>query len=80
MVSPPIDPVHRQRYFGDLKVFEAVDELVMIVTPGVPGNAVAAEEDLERALQYENYSSIAEHVPPIWEKIGEDVRQKKCSV
>ena len=32
LVAPPIDPVHIQRYFGDLKGFRAVDELVTIVT------------------------------------------------
>ena len=39
MVAPPIDPVHLQRYFGNRKGFVAVDELVMIVTRGVPVNA-----------------------------------------
>ena len=58
LVAPPIDPVHIQRYFGDLKGFGAVDELVMIVTGGVPVNAVASEADLERALQYGNHSSV----------------------
>ena len=52
LVVPPIDPVHIQRYFGDLKGFGAVDELVMIVTGGVPVNAVAFGADLECALQY----------------------------
>ena len=64
MVAPRIDPVHIQRYFGDLKGFGA-DELVMIVTEGVPVNAVASEADLERTLQYGNHSSVTEHLPAI---------------
>ena len=40
-VGPPIDPIHIQRCFGGLKGFEAVDELVTIVTGGAPVNATA---------------------------------------
>ena len=68
LVAPPIDPVYIQRYFGDLKGFGAVDELVMIGTEGVPVNAVASEADLERALQYGNHSSVTEHLAAIWGK------------
>ena len=80
MAAPPIDPVHIERYFGDLIGFGAVDELVVIVTGGVPVNAVASEADFERALQYENHSSVTEHLPAMWEKIGEDVRRQKFLV
>ena len=68
MVAPPIDPAHIQRYFGDLKGFGAVDELVMIVTGGMPVNAVASGADLRRALQCGNHSSVTEHLPAIWKK------------
>ena len=80
LVAPPIDPVHIQRYFGDPKGCREVDELVMIVTGGVPVNAKASGADLERALQYGNHSSVTEHMPAIWEKIGQDVRRQKCLV
>ena len=40
LVAPPIDPIHIQRYFGDLKGFGAVDELVSIVAGDVPVEAV----------------------------------------
>ena len=33
-MARPIDPVHIRRYFGDLKGFRAVDELVTTVTVG----------------------------------------------
>ena len=29
------------------------------------------------AVQYGNYSSVTEHLPAIWEKLGEDVRNPK---
>ena len=35
----------------------------MIVTGGVPVNAVASGADLERALEYGNHSSVTEHLP-----------------
>ena len=70
---PPIDPVHIRRYFGDLNGFGAVDELVTIATGGVPVHASATGVDLERALQYGNHPSVNDHLPVVWEKIGEDV-------
>ena len=45
----------------------------MIVTGGVPVNAVASEADLDRTLQYGNHSRVTEHLPAIWENIGKDV-------
>ena len=68
LVAPPIDPVHIQRYFGDLKRFEAVNELVVIVTGGEPVNAVASGADMESPFQYGNHSSVTEHLSEIWKK------------
>ena len=62
LVAPPIDPAHIQQYFGYLKGFGAVDELVMIVTGGAPVHAAATGVDLERALQYGNHPSVNEHL------------------
>ena len=50
LVEPPIDPVHIQQYFLDLKGFGAVDELVRIATGRVPVHAAVTGADLERAL------------------------------
>ena len=78
LIVSPIDPTHIQRYFGDLKGFGAVDELVTMVTGGVPVNAADTEVDLECTLQYGNHRGVSEHLPAIWKKIGEDVRRQKC--
>ena len=80
LVAPPIVPVHIRRYFGDLKGFGAVDELVRIVTGGVPVHAAATGADLERVLQYGSHPSVNEHVPAVGKKIGEEVRRQKCLV
>ena len=61
MIAPPIDPVHIQRYFRDLKALEAVDELV-------PVNTVASGADLKRASQYGTHSSVTEYLPAICRK------------
>ena len=67
-VAPPIDPVPIRRYFGDLKGFGEVDELVSEVTGGVPVHTAATGEDLERAMQYGNHPSVDEHLPAAWKK------------
>ncbi|CAN0592107.1 unnamed protein product, partial [Laminaria digitata] len=46
LVAPPIDPAQIQRYFGDLNIFGAIDELITIVTNGVPGHAAATKAEL----------------------------------
>ena len=51
----------------------------MIVSGGLPVNAVASESDLERALQYGNHSKT-KHLPAFLGTIGEDVRRQKCLV
>ena len=35
---------------------------------------------LDRALRYGNHRNAAEHLPAIWENLGEDVRRQKCLV
>ena len=57
-----------------------MDELVSIVTEGVPVNAVMSGVDLERAIQYRIHRSVSEYLPAIWEKIREDIRRQKCIV
>ena len=49
--SPPADDAHIQRYFGDVKSFRAIDELVTVVTKGVPVKAAPRGSTLDRALQ-----------------------------
>ena len=74
---PGCTTVHIRRYFGDLKGFGAVEELV---TGPVPVHAAPTGENLERELEHENHPSVNKHLPAIWEKIGEEVRRHKCLV
>ena len=80
LVAPTIDPVHIRRYFGDLEGFGAVDELVRIVTGGVPVQAAATGADLGHALQYGNHLGVNEQLPAVWGKNGEEVRRQKSLV
>ena len=80
MVTPPVDPDYIRRYFGELKGFPKIDELITIVSGGVPVIAPPSQADLESALRYGNHRSAEEHLPLIWKKIGEDVRREKYLV
>ena len=68
-MSPPVDAAHIQRYFGDVKGFGAIDELVTIVTKGVPVKAAPRGSRLDRALKYGNHRSAVEHLLAIWNKL-----------
>ena len=80
LVAPPVDALNTQRYFGDLKGFGAINDLTTLVTKEVPVKAAPVGGRLDRALRYGNHRSAAEHLPAIWEKLGEDVRRQKCLV
>ena len=80
LVTPSVDPDYVRRYFGDLKRFPKINELITIMSGGVPVIAPPSQADLESALRYGNHRSAEEHFPLIWKKIGEDVRREKCLV
>ena len=69
LVAPPIDATNIRRYLGDLKGFGAINDLITIVTRGVPVTLAPAGADLRCALGYGNHRSAAEHSPAIWEKL-----------
>ena len=52
---------------------------MLIVTGGVPVNAVTTGADLECALQYGNDRSVTEHLLAEWKKIGKHIRSQNCS-
>ena len=79
-VTPTVDPDYIRRYFGELKGFPKIDELITIVSGGVPVIAPPSQADLESTLRYGNHRSVEEHLPLIWKKIGEDMRREKCLV
>ena len=80
LVTPPVDPDYIRRYFEESKGFPKIDELITIVSRGVPVIAPPSQADLESALRYGNHHSAEEHLPLIWKQSGEDVRREKCLV
>ena len=79
LVTPPVDPDYIRRYFGELKGFPKIDELITIVSGGVPVIAPPSQADLENALRYGNHRSAEEHHHLIWEKSGKTCAEKNAS-
>ena len=77
LMTPPVDPDYIRRYFGEIKGFPKIDELITIVSGGVPVIAPPTQADLESALRYGNHRSAEEHLPLMGKKIGEDVRTNR---
>ena len=73
LAASPVDATHSQRYFGELKRFGAIDDLITIVTKGVSVKAAPSGAGLPHALHYGNHRNVAEHSPPFWEKITQAV-------
>lgn len=80
LVTAPVDPGKIRRYFGDLKRFPKIEDLITIVSRGVPVMAPSTQAEPKGASQYGNHRSVEEHLPWIWQKIGEVVRREKCLV
>ena len=80
LVTPSVDPVRIGRYFGEIKGFPKIDELITIGSGGVPVIAPSSRADLHKAIQYGNHNSGQAHLPFIWKKIAEDVRRERCLV
>ena len=62
------------------KGFGGINDLITLVTKGVPVKAAPIGRGLDRALRYGSHRSAAEHLPAIWEKLGKYVRRQKCLV
>ena len=79
LVTHPVDPDYIRRYFGELKEFLNIDELITIVSGGVPVIAPPSQADLESSLRYGNHRSAEEHHHLIWEKLGKTRAEKNAS-
>ena len=72
-------PLHRlnpsliRTWFGDIKGFPEIDQLVHIAEHGAPVH-VDGVGDIGAALAYSNHSSVGAHVDRIVAKIAEDVK------
>ena len=79
LVMPPVDPDYIRRYFGELKAFPKKDELITIMSGGLPVIAPPSQADLESALRYGNHRSAEEHHHLIWEKSRKTCAEKNAS-
>ena len=80
LAAPSIDATNIRLYLVDLQGFGAINDLITIVTRGVPVTLAPAGADLRRALRYGNHRSAKEHFPAIWEELREDIHCQKCIV
>ena len=80
LVAPPIKPYTYGDTSEKFKGFGAVDELVTIITGGVPVNGVATGVDLKRVLKHGNHRCATKHLQTIGKKSGDYVRRQKFLV
>ena len=80
LVSPPFDVRGVEQYFGNIKRFPAIDDLLEIVANGGRARPTRSDPRLAEALQYCNHRSVEEHLPKIWEILFDDVRRNRCLV
>ena len=73
-VSPPLSVSQVEHYFGHIKGFPAITELVDIKN-GVPVKTSVTNVDPTRAMQYGNHSAVVEHMDLVWEQLFEDIRR-----
>ena len=63
-----------------MKGFPKIKELTSILSNGVSANTEAGSEQTRKALQYGNHSSLAEHMPAVWEKLFTDIQKNRVLV
>ena len=66
LVLPPFNVDDVKHYFGKVKGFLGISDLVEITKHGVPVVTSATPTDPRQALQYWNHSSIQEHMSTVW--------------
>ena len=79
LVTLPVEPDYIRRYFGELKRFPKIDELITIVPEGVPMIAPPSQADLESALRYGNHRNAEEHLSLIWGNLGKTCAEENAS-
>ena len=67
LVPTPLSVDQIKRYFGDVKGFPEIGELIDIIQNGIPGNSTFTNFNPIRALQYGNHGCVREHMDLVWE-------------
>ena len=79
-VLPPLNVDNAKHYFGEVKGYPGISDVVEILEHGVPVVTSSTPTDPRQALQYGNHSSVQEHSCTVWEKLCEDVRWNRCLI
>ena len=77
LVSPPSSVSQVEHYFGNIKGFPAITELVDIKN-GVLVKTLVSNLDLTRAMQCGNYSAVVEHMDLVWENCSKIFDEIAC--
>ena len=80
LVPPPLSVDQLKRYFGDVKAFPEIDELIDITNNGVPVNSTVTNLYPTRALQRSNHIGVRKHMDLVWEKLFHDSRRNRVLV
>ena len=79
-MSPPLAVDLVEHYFGRVKGFPAMTELIDIMKNYVPVKTAVTNLDASRAIRYGNDSPVYEHIDLVWEKLYEEVRRNRVLV
>ena len=79
-MSPPLPVGQVEHYFGNIKGFPAITELVDIIKNGVPVKTSVTNLDPTKALRYGRHNAVVEHIDLVWEKLFEDIRRNRVLV
>ena len=73
LVSPPLSVDQLKGYFGDVKAFPEIGELIDIIQDNVPVNLTFTNLDPTRALHYGNHSVVRGKMDLVWENLFHDI-------
>ena len=67
LLLPPLNVDNGKHYFGEVKRFPWISDLVKIIEHGVPMVTSSTPSDPRQALHCGNHSSVQEHRFTVWE-------------
>ena len=80
LVLPPLTVDEVKHYFGEVKGFPEISDLVEIIKHGVPAVTSFTPTGPRQALQYGNHSSVQEHRSTAWENYVKMSDKNRCLI